>query len=46
MTVFLGDIFIAAVFFGLGYFISSHPQDTRDFLTRVRASIGRLFTRS
>jgi hypothetical protein len=42
MSCFL--FFIAALFLGfaLGYWVSSHPTDTRAFLARVRDSLGRL----
>ena len=45
MTTFLFFVCTAAVFFGLGYFVSSHPDDTRAIVQKVKDSVARLFNR-
>lgn len=45
MGMFLLIVSGALVCFGLGYYVSGHPTDTRNFLARVRDSLGRLIHR-
>jgi hypothetical protein len=45
MTTFLVTLALMCGSFVLGYFVSAHPDDTRSFLTKVKAFVTNLVSK-